>query len=63
MTREVRKHLIRKGREEERNGREEALSGCGFEDRSAAACFLREAKASDALSVLFLSPHANGGSL
>lgn len=51
------------GKGGKRNGREEALSGCGFEDRSAAACFLRKAKASDALSILFLSPHANGGSL
>lgn len=58
---------MRKGREEreeERTGREEAISGaCGWEDRrSAAACLLRKAEGSDALSILFLSSHASGGS-
>lgn len=37
--------------------------GRGLEDRrGAAACFLRKAKGSDALSILFLSPRASGGS-
>lgn len=52
----------REGREEERKGREEAGAGeRGFEDRSAAACFLSKAKGSGALSILFL--HAYGGGL
>lgn len=43
----------------EKGKRGSCLWGCGFEDRSAAACFLRKAKGSDALSILFVSPRVN----